>query len=78
MPVRPLVALAIALLLQACTPEKPVTPQGGEGTAQALVEQTGFVPPPRSLSDVIARLDVEIARRATTGARRREAATEAA
>ena len=78
MPVRPLVALAIALLLQACTPEKPVTSQGGEGTAQALVEQTGFVPPPRSLSDVIARLDVEIARRDTTGARRRETATEAA
>jgi CHAT domain-containing protein len=77
MPVRPLVALAIALLLQACTPEKPVTSQASQEAAQALVEQTGFVPPPRSLSDVIAKLEAEIGRRDAQAARRAADVSEA-
>jgi len=62
--------LCVPLLLSACTPEKPVTSQASQQAAQVLVEQTGFVPPPRSLSDVVARLEAEIRRRDVAAAKR--------
>lgn len=63
-------ALALLPLLAGCTPETPVTSRASQEAAQALVDQTGFVPPPRSLSDVIARLETEISRRDALSAQR--------
>ncbi|MFM8679931.1 MAG: hypothetical protein ACKOGH_10030, partial [Alphaproteobacteria bacterium] len=67
----------VALLLAACTPEKPVTSAASQSAAEALVEQTGFVPPPRSLADVIARVERETRRRDAAAAQRAAAAAEA-
>jgi CHAT domain-containing protein len=63
-------SLAVCGALAACTPEKPVA----SVTVQAVVQETGFVPPPRTLEDILARLEAELSRRDAAARTREDAA----
>lgn len=52
--------LVVGFALQGCTPEKPVVTAAQAAETKTLLESGAFVPPPRSISDIIAKLDDEL------------------
>ena len=70
--------LLLGLALQGCTPEKPVVIAEQAAETKTLLESDAFVPPPRSISDLITKLDGELRARRPVAAAREQANNDGA